>query len=131
MVVWSVVLRKPPKFNFSIVYFSKTWASDINVCKNSSFQLPNCNIEHQIIKSGKGGSVCIFFIHKPLHYDVRKDPFINCDAIEYLSIEICNRKTLNAMFNVVFRPHNNGDTKISEQFCKDLFSKNSEDLKKT
>ena len=31
-------------------------------------------------------------------------------------------------FNVVCRPPNE-DTKISEQFCKDLFSKNSKNLK--
>ena len=32
------------------------------------------------------------------------------------------------MFNVVYRPPN-GDIKISEQFCKDLFFKNSKNLK--
>ena len=40
-------------FNFRIVSFSETWANDININKNSSFQLPNYNSEHQIIKSGK------------------------------------------------------------------------------
>ena len=55
------------KFNFNIACFSETLAN-----KNPSFQLPNYNIEHQIRKSGKGGSVCIF-IHESLNYKVRKD----------------------------------------------------------
>ena len=101
--------------------------NDININKNSSFQLPNYNTEHQIRKSGQGGGVCIF-IHDSLDYKVRKDLSINCDAIESLSIEICKRKTRNTIFNVVCRPPN-GDTKISKQFCKDLFSKNSKNLK--
>ena len=114
-------------FNFSIVCFSEIWANDININKNSSFQLPNYNTEHQIRKSGRGGGVCIF-IHESLDYKVRKDLSVNCDAIESLSIEICKGKTRNTIFNAVYRPPN-GDTKISEQFCKDLFSKNSKNLK--
>ena len=48
--------------------------------------------------------------------------------MQCLSIEICNGKTRNTIFNAIYRPLN-GDTKISEQFCKDLFSKNSKNLK--
>ena len=33
------------KFKFSIVCFSETRAHDININKNSTFQLPNCNTE--------------------------------------------------------------------------------------
>ena len=48
-------------FNFSTVCFSETWANDININKNSSFQLPNYNTEHrQIRKSGKGGGRSIY-----------------------------------------------------------------------
>ena len=100
---------------------------DININKNSSFQLPNYNTEHQIRKSGKGGGVCIF-IYESLDYKLRKDLSINCDAIESLPIEICNRKIKNTIFNVAYRPPN-GYTKISKQFCKDLFSENSKNLK--
>ena len=53
---------------------------------------------------------------------------INCDAIEYLSIEICKAKTRHTIFNAIYRPPN-GDLKISEQFCKYLFSKSSKNLK--
>ena len=116
-----------PNFNFSVFCFSETWFNDININKNSSFQLPNYNTEHQIRKSGRGGGVCIF-IHESLDYKVRKDLSINCDAIESLSIEICKGKTRPTIFNAVYRPPN-GDTKISEPFCKDLFSKNSKNLK--
>ena len=76
----------------------------------------------------KEEGACIF-IHESLDDKVRKDLSINCDSIKSLSIEICNRKTRNTVFNVVCWPPN-GDTKISEQFCKDLFSKNSKNLKK-
>ena len=91
--------------------------NDININKNSSFQLPNYNTEYHIKKSGKGGGVCIF-IHDSLDYKVRKDLSINCDAIESLSIEICKRKTKNTIFNVVCRPPN-----------ANLFSKSSKNLK--
>ena len=47
-----------------------------------------------------------------------------------MSIEVCKGRTRNAIFNVVYRPPN-GDAKISEQFCKDLFSNNSKNLKNT
>ena len=99
----------------SIVCFSETWANDININKNPSFQLPNYNTEHQIRKSSKAGGVCIF-IHESLDHKhgVRKDLSINCDAIESLSVEICNRKTRNTIFNVVYKTPN-GNTKISEQ----------------
>ena len=114
-------------FNSSIVYFSETWVNDININKNPFFESPNYNTEHQIRKPGRGGGVCIF-IHESLGYKVRKDLSINCDAIESLSIEICKGETRNTKFNAVYRPPN-GDTKISEQYCKDLFSKNSKNLK--
>ena len=96
----------------SFTYLLKTWANDININKNSLFQLPNYNTEHEIRKSRKGGRVCIF-IHDSLSFKVRKDLSINCDAIEFPSIEICKRKTRNTIFNDVCRPPN-GDTKISE-----------------
>ena len=48
----------------------------------------------------------MYLIHESLDYKVRKDLFINCDAIESLSIEMCNRKTSNTVFNVVYRPPN-------------------------
>ena len=37
-------------FNFGIVCFSETWADDIKINKNSCFQLPNYNTEHQKIR---------------------------------------------------------------------------------
>ena len=80
-----------------------------------------------IRKSGKGGRVWIF-IHESLDYKVRKDLSVNCDAIESLSIEICNKKTRNTVFNVLYRSPN-GDIEICEQVCKDLFSKNSKSMK--
>ena len=44
----------PLNFNFSIIcFFYSTNFNDINIDRNSSFQLPYCNIEYQIKKSGK------------------------------------------------------------------------------
>ena len=53
-------------FNFSIGCFSEIWANDININKNSSFQLPNYNTEHQIRTSGRGRGRKNF-IHDFLH----------------------------------------------------------------
>ena len=39
-------------FNLSIVCFSETWANDININKNSSFQLLNYNTKHHIRNQG-------------------------------------------------------------------------------
>ena len=72
---------------------------------------------HQVRNSRKGGGLCIF-IHESLCYKLRQDLSINSEAIESLSIEISN-----LIFNVIYRP-STGDIKVSEQFCKDIFSKN-------
>ena len=76
-------------------------ANDVNINKNFSFQLSNYNTEHQIRKSGKGGGACILIYES-----------LDCKVIESLSIEICNRKIRNTIFNALYRPRN-GDTKIS------------------
>ena len=90
--------------------------------KNSTFQLKNYNVIHQVRNSRKGGALYIF-IHESLCYKLRKDLSVNSEAIESLSIEIFNKKASNLVFNVICRPPT-GDTKIFEQFCKDTFSKN-------
>ena len=75
-------------FNFSIVCFPETWANDININKNSCFQLPNHNTEHQIRKSGRGRGLCIF-IHESLNYKDKKRSFhkLCYHRISYGSIE--------------------------------------------
>ena len=116
-------------FNFSIAYFSETWANYVNINKNSSFQLPNYDTEHQIRNSDKKVVYASLFMnHKPLDYKIKKDFSINCDARESLSIEICNRKIKSTICNILYSPPN-GDTKILKQFCKYLFSKDSKNLK--
>ena len=104
-------------FNFSIVCFSETWANDININKNSSFQLPNYNTEHQIRKSGKGGGGVCIFIHDSLDYKARKDLSINCDAIEYVKYVKEKLETRYLMSSTGLRM----ETKISEQFCRFIF----------
>ena len=48
-------------------------------------------------KSRRREGACIF-VHELLDHKVRKSLFIFCDAIESMSIEICNRKTRNTIF---------------------------------
>ena len=58
--------------------------------KNSTFQLKNYNVIHQVKNSRKGGGLCIF-IHESLCYKLRKDLSINSEAIESLYIEISKK----------------------------------------
>ena len=50
---------------FSVICFSETWASEENINKNSTFQLKNYNVIHQVRNSRKRGGLCIF-IHESL-----------------------------------------------------------------
>ena len=93
-----------------------------NINENSTFQLKNYKVIHQVRNSHKGGGLCIF-IHETLCYKPRKDLSINSEAVESLSIEISNNKASNLIFNAMYRPPT-GDIKVFEQFCKDIFSKN-------
>ena len=107
---------------FSVICFSETWASEENINKNSTFQLKNYNVIHQVRNSRKGGGLCIF-INESLCCKLRKDLSINSEAIESLFIEICNKKASNLIFSAIYRPPT-GDIKVFEQFCKDIFSRN-------
>ena len=107
---------------FSVICFSETWASKENINKNSTFQLKNYNVIHQVRNLRKGGGLCIF-IHESFCYKLRKDLSLNSEANESLSIEISNKKASNLIFNAIYRPPT-GDIKVFEQFCKDIFSKN-------
>ena len=107
---------------FSVICFSETWASEENINKNSTFQLKNYNVIHQVRNSRKGEGLCIF-IHESLCYKLRKDLSINSEAIESLSIEISHKKASNLIFKTIYRPPT-GDVKVFEQFYKDIFSKN-------
>ena len=107
---------------FTVMCFSETWASEEKINKNSTVQLKNYNVIHQVRNSRKRGGLCIF-IHDSLCYKLRKDLSINSKAIESLSIEISNKKVNNLIFNAIYRPPT-GDIKIFEDFWKDIFSKN-------
>ena len=76
----------------------------------------------EVRNSRKERGLCIF-VHESLCYKLRKDLSINAEAIESLSIEISNKKASNLIFNAIYRPPNR-DIKVSEQFCKDISSKN-------
>ena len=45
---------------FSVICFSETWTSEENINKNSTFQLKNYNVIHQVRNSHKGGGLYIF-----------------------------------------------------------------------
>ena len=51
---------------FSVICFSETWASEENINKNSTFELKNYNVIHQVRNSRKAGGLCIF-IHEKFH----------------------------------------------------------------
>ena len=86
----------------SVTCFSETWASEENINKNSTFQLKNYNVIHQVRNSRKGGALYIF-IHESLCYKLRKDLSVNSEAIESLSIEIFNKKASNLIFSAIYR----------------------------
>ena len=69
----------------SVICFCETWASEENINKNSTFQLKNYNVIHQVRNSRKGGGLCIF-IHESLCYKLRKILSINSETIESLSV---------------------------------------------
>ena len=45
---------------FSVICFSETWTSEENINKNSTFQLKNYDVIHQVRNSRKGTGLCIF-----------------------------------------------------------------------
>ena len=96
---------------FSVICLSETWASEENMKKNSTFQIKNYNMIHQVRNSG---SLC---------YKLRKDLSINSEAIVSLSIESSNNKASNLIFNAMYRSPTE-DVKVFDQFFKDIFSKN-------
>ena len=61
-------------------------------------------------------------ILESLYYKLRNDVTINSETIDSLSKEISNKKASNLIFNTIYRPRT-GDIKISDPFCKDIFSK--------
>ena len=67
-------------------------------------------------------------MHENLNFELREDLGINCDAIQGLSIEISSTKSKNIFLNTICRPPN-GDRKQCETHFKDLYSKNSKNLK--
>ena len=50
---------------FSVICFSETWASEENINKNSTFQLKNYNVVHQVRNLAKEeGYVYLFMSHE-------------------------------------------------------------------
>ena len=96
-------LYKSLSFKFSITCFSEKWSNDENLSKNSLFQLEGYSLLHENRKYRRGGGVAIF-VHESLCYTKRNDLCINCEAIESLSIEICNNDGKNIIFTIVYRP---------------------------
>ena len=59
-------------FRFSIICFSETWLDEINITKNSLYELPNYLSKHQIKSNQRGGGVSIY-VHKTFDFKVRSD----------------------------------------------------------
>ena len=58
---------------------------------------------HENRKYCRGGGVAVF-VQESLYCTKRNDLYINCEAIESLSIEISNSVVKNIIFNVVYCP---------------------------
>ena len=67
---------------FSAICFSETWASEKNINKNSTYQLKNYNVIHQVRNSCKVGGLCIF-INESFYYKLRKNLSINSEAMSH------------------------------------------------
>ena len=64
------------------------------------------------------------FILDSLLHKIREDLSINCDDIEFLSIEIINDHSKNIVLNVVYRPPD-GDLHVTETFLRKILSENT------
>ena len=63
-------------------------------------------------------------MHESLCYTKQSDLYINCEAIESLSIEIRNNDGKNIIFNIVYRPPN-GDLEVCENYFQSILSHSS------
>ena len=106
-----------------MICFSETWSNDENLDKNSLFQLEGYSLLHKNRKYHRGWGVAIF-VHESLCYTKRNDLYINCEAIESLSIEIRNNDGKNIIFNIVYRPPD-GDLEVCENYFQSILSHNS------
>ena len=106
-----------------MICFSETWSNDENLDENSLFQLEGYSLLHKNRKYHRGGGVAIF-VHESLCYTKRNDLYINCEAIESLSIEIRNNDGKNIIFNIVYRPPD-GDLEVCENYFQSILSHNS------
>ena len=78
-------LYKTLNLKFSIVCFSETWADGNKLENDSSIQLLDYNLLHQIRKNHLGGGISIF-VHESLSFKRRQDLGINSETLESLSI---------------------------------------------
>lgn len=91
------------KVTFKIICFTETWCNDINIEKNSNFQLQNYTVIHQIRNcKKKGGGVCMF-IHNSILFNLKSDTCANNNDCESLSIEIINKATKNIHMHLLYR----------------------------
>ena len=55
------------KCTFSVICFSKTWATGNSICNDSNFHIENYTVLHQVRESGRGGGLSIF-VHKVVYF---------------------------------------------------------------
>ena len=67
-------------------------------------------------------------MHENLSFKLKEDLRINCHAIQSLSIEISGTKSKNIILSTIYRSPNS-DMKQCETYFKNVFSKNSKNLK--
>ena len=103
--------------SFSVVVVTDTWW-DKAANKNSVLEIPNYSALHKTRKNKKR---CLY-IHKSLKPNVRDNINIFNESVESMSIEILNKKSLNIVIIVAYRPPKESN-KLFIDFYKDFLNK--------
>ena len=64
------------------------------------------------------------FVHESLCCTKQNNLCINSEAVESLSVEICNNDVKIIIFNIVYRPPD-GDLEVCENYFQSILSHNS------
>ena len=93
---------KSINFTFSVIWFSETWSHDLNITRNSLYELPNYTSNHQIRSDRKGGGVSVY-IHNMFDFKVRANLSTNNIDIEAITVEIVSNKKRNTLINALYQ----------------------------
>ena len=113
-------LMKSINFIFSVIWFSEIWLHDLNITRDSLYELPNYTSNHQIRSDRKGGGVSVY-IHNMFDFKVRANLSANNIDIEAITVEIVSNKKRNTLINALYRTPR-GKIEAFEIFLNSVFS---------